>query len=290
MSGSSQSRQPPGSPIGGQFAASTLTESHLDLDPLPSPRKVDGVVLPGSPSWQGVDSHRHLTVPRGAEPWFDVAFEGIEQLAQSTGTRWTITDAHGNADGVSVYVAERETGTLFHVEATATFTAAKVDQAAVSSLSMPVQRDIGRDFRVGDVAKNLRTVAASHRAMRALDNVLATLQPPSNVTRDGSGDTPIFRRGNGDVLQLDVDDTGLYVTTTTTHPVTGQPLNDSFEVTMSTNGSMQIERQCDGTADEEPGTAPGLPIWVDEMTSEEGLLWRACHSTHAAADRYTPAR
>ena len=54
------------------------------------------------------------------------------------------------------------------------------------------------------------------------------------------------------------------------------------------NGSMQIERQCDGTADEEPGTAPGLPIWVDEMTSEEGLLWRACHSTHAAAKRYAP--
>ena len=285
----SQGRQPPGSPTGGQFAASTLTESELYLEPLPSPRNLEEVVLPGSPCWQGVDTHRHFTVPEGAEAWFDIAYDGIDQLAQSTGSRWTITDAHGNADGIGVYVAERETGTLFHVEATGTFTAAKIDEAAVSSMTMSLRDSSNRDLTARDLAANLRTVAASHRALRALDDLVRSVRLPSGVTRDLDGDTLTFRRGSCDVLQLDVDNTGLYVTTETTHPVTGQPLSDRFEVTMSSGGCMQIEngwgRQ---PAGEEPATAPGLVAWVDKMTGDEGLLWRACHSTHAAATRYAP--
>ena len=287
----SQGRQPPGSPTGGQFAAGTLTESELYLEPLPSPRNLEEVVLPGSPCWQGVDTHRHFTVPEGAEAWFDVAYDGIDQLAQSTGSRWTITDAHGNADGIGVYVAERETETLFHVQATGTFTAAKIDAAAVSSMTMSLRDGADREPAAHDLAKNLRTVAASHRAIRALGNVLGVLRLPAGVTCDLDGDTPTFRRDNGDILQLDVDNTGLSVTTATTHPVTGQPLSDRFEVTMSSGGCMQIQKGWGGPAGrEEPATAPGLAAWVDEVTGDEGLLWRACHSTHAAANRYTPVR
>src|SRR3954454_14272682 len=102
MSNPAQSRQPSGSPIGGQFAASTLTESELHLEPPSRPDSVEEMVPPSPPCRQGVDTHRHLTVPPGAEAWFDDAFEGIEQLAQSTGSSWMITDAHGNADGVTV--------------------------------------------------------------------------------------------------------------------------------------------------------------------------------------------
>ena len=132
-----------------------------------------------------------MSIPTGISPslraprqWFDIAYDGIDQLAQSTGSRWTITDAHGNADGIGVYVAERETETLFHVEATGTFTAAKVDAAAVSSMSMCLRDGAGREPAARDLAKNLRTVAASHRAMRALDNVLGALRLPAGVTRD----------------------------------------------------------------------------------------------------------
>ena len=79
------------------------------------------------------------------------------------------------------------------------------------------------------------------------------------------------------------------MTTATTHPVTGQRMSDNFEVTMSSNGSMQIENEWGGPAGRvEPATARGLAAWVDKMTGDEGLLWRACHSTHAAANRYTP--
>ena len=172
----SQGRQPPESPTGGQFAASTLTESELFLEPLPSPRNLEEVVLPGSPCWQGVNTHRHFIVPERAEAWFDIAYDGIDQLAQSTGSRWTITDAHGNADGIGLYVAERETETLFHAQASGTFTAAKIDEAAVSSMTMSLRDSTNRDLTARDLAANLRTVAASHRAMRALGNVLGASQ------------------------------------------------------------------------------------------------------------------
>ena len=288
-----------GSLIAGPSAAGVadrrpVRSQHLDrVGALPrtaaEPRNLEEVVLPGSPCWQGVDTHRHFIVPEGAEAWFDIAYDGIDQLAQSTGSRWTITHAHGNADGIGLYVAERETETLFHAQASGTFTAAKIDEAAVSSMTMSLRDSTNRDLTARDLAANLRTVAASHRAMRALGNVLGALRLPAGVTRDLDGDTLTFRRGNCDVLQLDVDDTGLYVTTATTHPVTGRPLSDRFEITMSSGGSMQIQREWGGPAGrEEPATAPGLAAWVDRMTGDEGLLWRACHSTHAAATRYAP--
>jgi hypothetical protein len=67
-------------------------------------------------------------------------------------------------------------------------------------------------------------------------------------------------------------------------------LNDSFEVTMSPTGSMRIERDWSGAEGRGARHRHGLVAWVDEMTGDEGMLWRACHSTHAARDRYAPAR
>lgn len=282
MSIHTPARRPAGAPAstGGQFAPSQKGESDLDL-----------AVPEATTSLVRIDPG--VVAPDGTQDRLAVIVRGIEARAAVGDTQWRVTDITGNADHTIVYVAEVRSPGLFRIETDDRIVSVTVDDGSAHSYAMLLgAKREGAVERI--VSENLATVVATHRAHSALRDEMEIQRRhngalPNGVrySTDAYETVHSYIRYDGSEVRLDADDQGIHAETRYLHPVTREPMADSFEVTLDKGGSMRADleelRAGSGTV---PDRAGALADWVDRMAGDEGLLWRLTSANDAIRRRY----
>lgn len=291
MSIHTPARKPAGCPDGGQFAPAGQEESSLDLHiPAGTPAnrglcsRADG----RGPGLMQIDPG--VAVPEEVRERFDQVAEGIRQTAAKSGVPWRVTEVFGNSTHVVVHAEEQGLPGSFRIDADEEIIAmTTADGAAASTLLPFLARPTSER-----VAGSLPGVVATIRAQTSLRYEMDQLDSlPRDVASESDYDGLVhtLTRADGSQLQLEADKEGVHAATRFPHPITGETVIDVYTVRVDGKGSMRawLEETREGLTPA-PDRTGKLADWIDQMSGEQGLLWRAAYNIKTIQDRYLASR
>ena len=282
MSIPTQNRRPAGSPAGGQFAPTSHAESDLDL------------AADTAPQTATARRHIHLTtdirIPDGTRDRLHVVLDGVERMGAGSGVEFEVTAVSGTASGVGARVVDLGTDEAYSLEVTDQYLHVSAEDGPVFT-DMVMLRPFTSEEVSKHLADSLRNIATTRQCQVALDRLATDLTLPERVTLDTTQPgAPQFSRGD-DHLQVEATDQATYVTTRSTHPVTGAVMEDRFEVTGKVGADGQLrtvaEIEWGGPAQQSPDDpTPRLSAWVDGFTGRQRFLDSAAAEQMLAVARY----